>query len=297
MNERNRRTAGSWIDGKRGWLGLLLATTLTGGAAGESGPRSLGATPPPAWPDRPLTLADCLNLAEARNGALASAKKDLEASEGVVIQTRAILLPKVQASGAFTAVQESSLDAANTPFGAFEFGQSETWNVGVRVVQSIFEGGRMVSAARSARLTREAAIDEYRTALLDTFLDVRLSYYAALLALEQIGVQEASVKLLERELLDNQRRFDAGSVPRFNVLRAEVELANAKPRLIRARNAWRNGKTRLAYLLGYQVPDHVTEDVPLELSDRLDAPPFDIELGRALALAQEQRTELKALRS
>lgn len=63
------------------------------------------------------------------------------------------------------------------------------------------------------------------------------SYYAALLALEQIGVQEASVKLLERELLDNQRRFDAGSVPRFNVLRAEVELANAKPRLIRARNA------------------------------------------------------------
>lgn len=269
----------------------LTVASVAAGVEGGTG------KPPPAWPDRALSLADCLNLAESQNSALAAAKKDLEASEGVVIQTRAILLPKVQATGAFTAVDESSLDVANTPFGRFDFGQTETWNVGVRVVQSIFEGGRMVSAARSARLTRDAAVQEYQTALLDTFLGVRLSYYAALLALEQIAVQEASVKLLERELLDNQRRFDAGSVPRFNVLRAEVELANAKPRLIRARNAWRNGKTQLAHLLGYRVPDQLTEDVPLELSDRLDAPPFDIDLGQALALAQEQRTELKALRT
>ena len=82
----------------------------------------------------------------------------------------------------------------------------------------------------------DAAINRYQTALLDTFLEVRIAYYRALLALEQISVQEASVRLLERELQDNQRRFDAGSVPRFNVLRADVELANAKPRLIRARN-------------------------------------------------------------
>lgn len=266
-----------------------------GGAGG--GAAGAGRTPPPLWPEKPLTMADCLNLAEAQNSALAAAKKELEASAGVVIQTRAILLPKVQINGNFTAVDEATLDVADTPLGQFDFGQTETWNVGVRVVQSIYEGGRMSSAVRSARMVKEAAVQQYQTALLETFLDVRLSYYAALLALEQIGVQEASVKLLERELLDNQRRFDAGSVPRFNVLRAEVELANAKPRLIRARNAWRNGKTLLAHLLGYRVPDQVTEDVPLQLSDRLDAPPYDIDLGRALALAQEQRTELKALRA
>jgi len=287
----NREVSG----GAAGVRLMVLAGWLAAGW-GVQGAAVVGG-PPPVWPERPLSLADSLNLAEAQNSTLAAAKKDLEASEGVVIQTRAILLPKVQANGTFTAVDPSSLDVADTPLGTFDFGQSETWNVGVRVVQSIFEGGRMASAVRSARLTKESAVQEYQTVLLDTFLDVRLAYYAVLLAREQIGVQEASVKLLERELLDNQRRFDAGSVPRFNVLRAEVELANARPRLIRARNAWRNGKTQLAHLLGYRVPDQVTEDVPLELSDRLDAPPFEIDLGQALVMAQEQRTELKMLRA
>ncbi|MGE4182725.1 MAG: TolC family protein [Limisphaerales bacterium] len=273
-----------------GWLNVL------GAASGGDG-HAAGRQPPPIWPDRPLSLVDCLNLAEAQNGALAAAKKDLEASAGVVLQTKAILLPRVQVAGEFRAVEEASLDVANTPFGQFDFGQTETWNIGVRVVQSLYEGGRMASAVRSARSVKEVAVLNYQTALLNTFLDVRLAYYLALLAQEQIAVQEASVKLLERELLDNQRRFDAGTVPRFNVLRAEVELANARPRLIRARNAWRNGKTRLAYLLGYRVPDAAKEDVPLALSDRLEASPFEVDLEEALAAAQDRRTELKSLRA
>lgn len=265
--------------------------------AGMSAARAATNAPPPVWPQRPLSLADCLNLAETQNGTIAAARKDLEASEGVVIQTRAILLPKAQIAGEFRSVEQDSIETATTPIGPIEFGQTESWNVGIRLVQSLYEGGRMRSAVRSSKLTREAAIQKYQTTLLDAFLDVRLAYYRTLLALEQIGVQEASVRLLERELQDNQRRFDAGSVPRFNVLRAEVELANARPRLIRTRNAWRNGKTYLASLLGYRVPNDITEDIPLQLSDRLETPAFDIELGRALALAQERRTELKALRA
>ncbi|MBX3745025.1 MAG: TolC family protein [Verrucomicrobiae bacterium] len=249
------------------------------------------------WPDRPLTLLDCLNLAEAGNGTVAAARKELEAAEGIVIQTRAVIFPTVRLGGEFSAVDESALEVAETPFGRFNFGQTETWEVGVRLVQSIYEGGRLAAAVRSARHTREAAIQRFQTVVLDTLLEVRVAYYDALLAQEQIVVQEASVTLLERELLDNQRRFDAGSVPRFNVLRAEVELASARPRLIRARNAWRNARTHLAHLLGHRVPDDITGDVPLRLADRLEAPPFEVDLGQALALAQSRRTELKALRA
>lgn len=270
---------------------LTVFTPLTTQVQGATNP------PPIAWPDKPLSVVDCLNLAEGQNGTIAAARKDLEASEGVVLQTRAVLLPKAQVTGDFRAVEDASIEAARTPFGELKFGQSETWDVGVRLVQSLYEGGRMASAVRSTRLTREAAIQRFQTTLLDAFLEVRVAYYNALLALEQIGVQEASVRLLERELQDNQRRFDAGSVPKFNVLRAEVELANARPRLIRARNAWRNGKTYLASLLGYRVANEITEDIPLQLSDRLETPTFEIELGRALALAQERRAELKALRA
>lgn len=276
-------------------LVFLFVGRLSDGAEGYV--RNSARISPP-WPTASLSLADCLNLAERQNGMLQAARKDLEAAEGVVIQTRAIVLPRLQATGEFLVVDDSAIEAIDTPLGGLEFGQTETWSLGVRLVQSVFEGGRLASAVRSSRLQREVSIQEYQTILWSTLLEVRVAYYGVLLARDQIEVQEASVRLLERELLDNQRRYEAGSVPRFNVLRAEVELANAKPRLIRARNAWRNGKTFLASLLGYQVPVEITEDVPLELTGRLEAPPvFELDLGEALRMAVERRTELKALRA
>ena len=43
-------------------------------------------------------------------------------------------------------------------------------------------------------------------------------------------------------------------MPQFNVLRAEVELANQQPKLIRARNSYRITKNALANVLGFNIP-------------------------------------------
>src|SRR5207247_1277899 len=91
-------------------------------------------------------------------------------------------------------------------------------------------------------------------------------------------------------------RFEAGAVPRFDVLRGEVELANARPRLIRARNAHRIAKNNLATLLGHNLPLTVWEDLPLTLTGKLEPEPYEIELPAALAQARERRPELGVFR-
>jgi outer membrane protein TolC len=78
---------------------------------------------------------------------------------------------------------------------------------------------------------------------------VRIAYDDVLVAAQQIAVNEASVELLTRELEDVEKRFKAGAVPQFDVLRGRVELANERPNLIRARNAYRIGKNNLLNLL------------------------------------------------
>jgi len=125
---------------------------------------------------------------------------------------------------------------------------------------------------------------------------VRVAYYDILLAAQQIIVQEASVNLLRKELEDATRRFEAGTVPRFNVLRAEVEVANARPKLIRAKNSHRIAKNNLANLLGYHVPTNVWEEIPLQLTAKLEAEPYEIDLPAAVAQALERRPELGVLR-
>jgi outer membrane protein TolC len=145
-------------------------------------------------------------------------------------------------------------------------------------------------------LTREQALLQHQAVLADTALEVRLAFYDTLLAAQQIVVCEASLELLTKELEDTNRRHDAGTVPRFNVLRAEVELANAKPRLIRARNAHRIAKNNLANLLGYHIPKDIWEDIPLRLAGTLAVEKLEIGLPDALARAQQKRPELAALR-
>ena len=144
----------------------------------------------------------------------------------------------------------------------------------MQIVQSIYEGGKLMAAVRAAKVTKEQALAQYQTTLADTLLAVRLAYYDMLLAAEQITVHEASVNLLQKELEDQQRRYDAGTVPHFNVLRAEVAVANERPPLIQAQNNYRIAKNNLSNLLGYNLPRDIWENIPLNLTDTLDAAPY-----------------------
>jgi outer membrane protein TolC len=257
----------------------------------------------PAWLTRPLSLADALNISLAQNGTILKAKNDLEASYGVVLQTRAIVLPSATISGQYEAVSHNSIDFAPNFNGtnststnsSFQLGQQQTWTAEVRVVQSIYQGGQLLSAIRSARLQKDQAMLQYQTVIADTLLATRVAYYDTLVATQQIVVNEASVDLLTKELVDQRHRYDAGTVPRFNVLRAEVAVANARPALIHARNEYRIAKNALSNLLGYNLPNQVWDDVPLYLTGALDDAPYQVDLPMAIQQALKQRTELGAL--
>ena len=246
----------------------------------------------PGWITRPLSLADCLNIALQQNATILKAKNDLDAQYGVVVQTRAVVLPQLQATGQYKDTDRNAIEnfpgAPNTP--------NQNWNAGLQIVQTIYQGGKLMAAVRAAKATKEQALAQYQTTLADTLLIVRLAYYDILLAAEQITVNEASVNLLERELEDQQRRYDAGTVPHFNVLRAKVSVANARPPLIKAQNSYRIAKNNLCNLLGYNLPREIWDNIPLNLTDTLDAAPYQINLSDALQQALANRPELVALR-
>jgi outer membrane protein TolC len=242
-----------------------------------------------------LSLEDALDMAMTRNTAILQAKADMRVNEGLVVQTRSIALPKLTASGNYTDQSRGSIQQFPIQSASMEQ-PSQNWSSSFRVQQSIYEGGRLTAALRAVKLTREASRLNYETTVADTLLSVRVAYADALLAGQQIAVQEASVKLLSRELDDMNKRFDAGTAPHFNVLRAKVELANAQPRLIRARNASRIAKNNLSNLLGANLPREVWEDIPMELSGKLQAVPFETPLPEAIGKALDKRSELAALR-
>jgi outer membrane protein TolC len=251
---------------------------------------SAAETNAPVWLSRPLSLADALNVALAQNATLLKAKNDFQAAHGLVVQTRAVALPQVLGSAKYQ--DEDTALTKGAPFTV----PHQSWNGGVQIVQNIYTGGKLVAAIKAAKVTDQQALAQYQTAVADTLLTVRLAYYDVLLAAQQITVNEASVKLLDKEREDQQRRYDAGTVPHFNVLRAEVSVANEKPKLISARNQYRIAKNNLANLLGYDLPRDIWENLPLNLTDTFDTAPWDVVLPDAIQQALTRRTELTALR-
>ena len=262
-------------------LSLFLGFTFAAAAADTNA----------AWLVRPLSLTDALNTTLQQNASILKAKNDLEAVHGVVVQTRAVALPHVQASGQYKYNDPNAIEGF---FGSTQ--PNENWNAGIQIVQSIYEGGKLVAAIRAADATKQQALAQYQTSVANTLLAVRLAYYDTLLAAQQITVHEASVNLLQKELEDQQHRLDAGTVPKFNVLRAEVAVANERPNLIRARNQYRIAKNNLANLLGYNLPRDIWENIPLNLTDVLEAAPYEVNLPDAIQQALTKRTELVALR-
>src|ERR1043166_5991174 len=109
---------------------------------------------------RPLSKVEALNIAIGNNGTILQAQKEVEAVAGIAIQTRAILLPKVTNSAKY-ALQEDSLIEGNQSLSSKFVGagtNNQAWSGDIQVVQSIYEGGRMRSAARSSKLIQEQAL-------------------------------------------------------------------------------------------------------------------------------------------
>jgi outer membrane protein len=263
---------------------------------------------------RPLSKVDALNLAVAHNGTILQAQKDVEAAAGVAIQIRAILYPHVTHDAGYSVREDSLIEAnqdrqiaggtINLPsnLGSVQFGpitlpkvNNQEWDADIQIVQSIYEGGRMLSAIRSSKLVRQQAILDFDSTVADTLLSVSNAYDDVLRTAKQIEVHNEQVQFLTAYRDDTQTRFNAGTVPQFDVIRNEVELANGVAEQVQAVGDNRVAKQNFVELLGYNVAPSVSDDISLDLTSPLEARPYDQDLPAALAQALINRPEIAAL--
>lgn len=262
-------------------LGLLAASQFLLAAEKK------GKTQMPEIPSS-MTLDDCIRLALKQNPQILAAKHQIEATRGQILTVRAQALPHLGLASNYT--QDSPELIQNA------FQQEKTWDIAFQATQLVYSGGQVGAAMKIARLASDSSLYGLRETIDQTILNVRQQFYDVLLNRALIGVQEESIHLLQSQLKDQQNRFEAGTVPRFNVLQAEVALANQIPLLIKAKNAWFISKLTIAKTLGveYDIWHPGKTDVnavgDLVVHERV------IDQARAIELAKERRPSLKVQR-
>ena len=277
---------------------------------------------------RTFTLDQAIQHAFARNPAILNARQEIRRNKGVQIEVLSQALPHLDASAAYnyTAPSLRTGSGGSSTLTTSTFGPSPTPGASVTPVPSatpssstvttfssptltdysynlrltgsqLLYNGSVIPAIIGAGSATDAAIYSLRDTIDKVIALVRQQFYQVVLNKSLIAVQEESVQLLESQLKDQQNRFEAGTVPRFNVLQAEVALANQQPALITARNNYRIAQLQLAKTIGLDFDPRRGNKPPLKCVGELTYIPRDIPLPVAIELGKERRPFLKQQRA
>ncbi len=238
------------------------------------------------------TLDEAILTALQRNPDIQRAKQEIERAKGVYLEMRGQVLPRLDGLADVTQI-DPHLQTIGTGSGAGPLGLQTSYVLRIQASQPIFSGGRYFAQIRNADFQRDASYFAFRDTIDGVIALVRQQFYLILLDRALIGVQEESVKLLNSQLGDQQNRFDAGTVPRFNVLQAQVALSNQYPELISARNNYRIAQIQLARTLGLDFDPLRGDAAPLEAVGELQEQPRRLSLTQAIQAAKERRPLLK----
>lgn len=242
---------------------------------------------------RPLTLPGALSYALEHNPGLRGVREQLARQEGVLLEASAQRLPSVGVTGSY-AYSEPRQFEGFPGFAQVPMPDPNAWQVGVAIRQVVYSGGSVDARRQSAQERLDAARDTMTGAINRTIFAVEESFFDVLLAREQIKVQQEAMQVLEREAEQARVRRKAGTGSDFDVLRASVAVANARPALVRAMNAYRAHQDALRTVLGAVVDPTDDGDTELEVQGQLTVPPVSLGLADAIRAARAHRPELLA---
>jgi len=266
-------------------LTLLPLFSVGALAAPPPPPESL----PPDVPDK-LDLSTAIRYALDNNFSIREARERIREQEGLIITVKAQVLPNANVNAGYSNEAKELASDAGVPNAA-----TDNWHIQLMVTQLVYAGGGVRAALDAQSALRQAALLDLQSTINDALLDVRTRFYNVLLAREQIKVQESNVELLQQEYQIAKNRFDAGASSKFEVLQAQVALANAQPSLISARNNFRTAIDQLRHSLGYRNPRADTLTKVPEFVGELDVKPVKYDLQSSIDAALANRPDLQRL--
>jgi outer membrane protein TolC len=283
-----------------------------------------------------FTLDQAILTALQRNPTLLNAEKEIKRTKGVIIQVRAQALPQISTNANFqwtdpnltgarilgttttgttggtaAAAAASLMEGLPSQVGGVQAplaaptatpavrnveASDVSYAISVTGSQLIFNGTTF-NQIRGTFFQRDSAYFSFRNILDSLIATVKTQFYQIIVNRELVKVNEENVRLLEAQLKDQQNRFEAGTVPRFNVLQADVQLHNQIPQLITAQNNLRISKLTLAKTLGLFFQPGRGENPPLEVVGEMPYKVRTIQLADAIELGKQRRPFLKQARA
>lgn len=247
-----------------------------------------------------ITLNQAIELALRNNKDLQAARITLERSQADLEAARSALFPTLSTEFQFSRDNSAGAElqnalaeqnAANSPFPVTpNLTPESTTNAtgSLQLGYNIFSGGERAASIRRSEIQVQNSRLQVEVVSEQTRFEATDRYYALQGTDAQVAIAQASVEDAAQSLRDARLLEQAGLGTRFDVLRAEGDLATANEALTRAISDQRTARRRLAQILS------VGQKVELTAADPItEAGTWNTTLEQSIVQAYKNRAELE----
>ena len=223
-----------------------------------------------------VTLEQAVELAYRNNQTLQTSLLTLNQAEAALQEAKAARLPTASVGA----------DVINSRQGSTN---NTTLSSSVQVNYDVLTGGQRAAAIRAAELQTQVSALAVESQQEDIRLATANAYYALQESGEQIRINQSFVNEAERNLRDSELRQEVGVGTRFDVLRADVQLANAQQQLVQSRFNQDISRRDISRLL------NLPSTSGLQTTPVAKAESWPLNLDDSILLAFQNRSELEQL--
>jgi TolC family type I secretion outer membrane protein len=196
------------------------------------------------------TLADAIALAYQTNPQIQAQRAELRALNESYVQARSQFGPRLSA--------EADLNYQEIRSGARHFeGRSSSETLALS--QPIFTGGRVGSTVQASEADIRAGRERLRQAEADLLVRVINAYVAVRRDQQILAVAQATVSVLEQQLVETQAKTDVRENTRTDLAQAQARLAAAQSQLASAEAALASSRALYLNQVGQNPGDLAPE--------------------------------------
>nr|WP_230967203.1 TolC family protein [Nostoc commune] len=243
--------------------------------------------------NQPISLAQALELARRNNRDLQVSLLELERNRAALREAQAALLPTLNVNTDVTRSQSASSQLQDELSGrngllSNQDQPSTSFSGQAQLSYNIYTSGRVQASVRAAEEQvrfNELAVETQSETIR---LNVATDYYNLQQADEQVRIAQSAVQNSEASLRDAEALERAGVGTRFDVLRSQVNLANAQQNLTNGRSQQEISRRQLATRISLPQAINISAADPVQLAGL-----WNPTLEQSIVLAYQNRPELQ----
>jgi len=229
-----------------------------------------------------FTLEQTIRQAIKANLGLKSSRENINAAASARLKQRSNFLPTLGATYKYKRNYEertTAADGVTVPKNKYTFTGTFT--------QPVFTGFSLINKYKVAVLDFDIARINEKTAREAVVFEANKVYFTLLKAQKLAAIAREAVTQISAHKDVAKDFYEVGMTPLNDLLKAQVELANARQDLIVAQNNLETAKSNFNILLRRQI------NAPVEIKDIVDYCFFEKKIDFCFDMAEKNRLEIK----